>query len=651
MKGKLLASILILANLLICLGAIQPANSDLSGSIHIYPDGSISPPDVPISRVGDTFTFTADINRQLVVECNNVLIDGGGHTLVGDGSGVALNLTCSNVTVQNMEISKWAAGILGVFNNNTIQNCKISQCDSGLKLYADYYVILRNVLENNDEAIRVGAEGSHFIAGNNIDNNKIGFALYYSGSVIVQNNIVSCSQYAVTLGHTAWSQTFYGNNFIDNRRCLVDYTYGDSFDRPVQSVIPTWDNGVSGNYWSGYNGTDRNGDGIGDSPEQIPTYYRQDTLSFYNYVDRYPLMVPKNMADLLPPIPDALIPVVYSQPIPDNQPKALSFLRDVFQVDLNQYNAELTSTRTTIEDATVTQTLDFSLYKDLVTYAYASLGFSNTTLTSCDLYPGSGSALLTTLPVTDSYDTAKIIIQNYRNWTDDGDVTNMINAISVLGSAKNATQVSGNVSLNVDSYQALSTYKWSYFFNGADYSSISLNIAGYGQTLSTLRLYDDRPLYNIGDTRLKVTKQQAIVIAEAYVRNNFTYPLSFANGSMTFETGLRVVDQNTTAALATAARDSSTLYPYWDVRVALDGMYPARVVAVNVRVWADSGTVFSARTVSDTSGLPNLTSLFLFPVLTSWILMLAGGLSLVVAVVIVLIIVLRQAEKQQPPKK
>ena len=62
----------------------------------------------------------------------------------------------------------------------------------------------------------------------------------------------------------------------------------------VTEPIHTWDDGRDGNYWSDYNGTDVNGDGIGD------TAYVFDVQN----EDRYPLMTspvaPPNVASGFP---------------------------------------------------------------------------------------------------------------------------------------------------------------------------------------------------------------------------------------------------------------------------------------------------------------------------------------------------------------
>ena len=63
---------------------------------------------------------------------------------------------------------------------------------------------------------------------------------------------------------------FYHNNFVNNTNQV----------EIIESYNSAWDN--SGNYWSNYNGTDLNRDGIGDTPYDIDANNR----------DGYPLMNP-----------------------------------------------------------------------------------------------------------------------------------------------------------------------------------------------------------------------------------------------------------------------------------------------------------------------------------------------------------------------
>ena len=56
-----------------------------------------------------------------------------------------------------------------------------------------------------------------------------------------------------------------------------------------------WDDGKEGNFWSDYNGTDSNNDGVGDTPYMI------DTLN----QDRYPLL----QSPVKLPVPQAKVPV------------------------------------------------------------------------------------------------------------------------------------------------------------------------------------------------------------------------------------------------------------------------------------------------------------------------------------------------------
>jgi hypothetical protein len=81
------------------------------------------------------------------------------------------------------------------------------------------------------------------------------------------------------------NNTFFLNSFINNTSQAVMDTRS----------INSWDKDNKGNYWSNYNGTDVDGDGIGDSPYIIDM----------NNQDNYPLMSayekPKSTPSSTPP--------------------------------------------------------------------------------------------------------------------------------------------------------------------------------------------------------------------------------------------------------------------------------------------------------------------------------------------------------------
>ena len=77
--------------------------------------------------------------------------------------------------------------------------------------------------------------------------------------------------WGLILGSSAINNIFYRNNIINNEKNVESSTSGN-----------LWDNGIEGNYWSDYNGTDPNQDGIGDNAYKI----NEDNQ------DNHPLMAP-----------------------------------------------------------------------------------------------------------------------------------------------------------------------------------------------------------------------------------------------------------------------------------------------------------------------------------------------------------------------
>jgi len=92
---------------------------------------------------------------------------------------------------------------------------------------------------------------------------------------------------------SSYNNSVYGNSFINNTKQVFDNVWNNPWLHQLLSVN-FWDNSTIGNYWSSYNGTDNDGDGIGDTPYLI----NEDNQ------DNYPLMEP---VPVIPEFPSWII--------------------------------------------------------------------------------------------------------------------------------------------------------------------------------------------------------------------------------------------------------------------------------------------------------------------------------------------------------
>jgi len=211
------------------------------GILQINHDGSIQGTDL-IQRTNNTYTFTNDISGNIVVLKDFIIIDGAGFTLNGSGyspqTGIDLTFR-KNVTVKNLVIIEYDVGIFcrpgaGTTTNITIWGNYIHNCDIGIEFQGT---------------------SNNLIKLNSFKNNSIDISIEY----------------------------VLGNNFITQNSI-------DSYVQVWMSDQPT----IDLNYWTDYNGTDNDGDGIGDTP-----YYYQDILQ-----DSHPLIDP---VPVIPEFPSLII--------------------------------------------------------------------------------------------------------------------------------------------------------------------------------------------------------------------------------------------------------------------------------------------------------------------------------------------------------
>jgi len=239
-------------------------------TIYIRADGSVEGTD-KIQRDGNTYTFTGDVFDSIVVEKDDVVIDGAGYTLQGDGNENGITL--------------------GDTDNNTVKNLKLTNFNIGIVVMgSDNNEILDNTITDNFRGLDLTASENNTVSGNYIANNTDGIALENVYNSIFGNIITNNSNFGIFL-NGAGHNNISGNNITDNGQgisvyiCDSNVIYHNNFVNNTNHVetddsINTWDNDSEGNYWSGYNGTDADSDGIGD------TSYIIDE----NNQDNYPLM-------------------------------------------------------------------------------------------------------------------------------------------------------------------------------------------------------------------------------------------------------------------------------------------------------------------------------------------------------------------------
>ena len=185
---------------------IKPVEA--SGTIYIRSDGSVDPPTVPISTVDNvTYTFTDDIYDSIVVERDNIVVDGTGYTLHGTGFGSGCGITFSgrsNVTIENMEIKEFIIGIEIWYSSNIILNGN--------------NIIGFNVSGSVSEGIRLWHSSNCILTRNNVTANEhIGIRLWdSSNNILTDNNVTANTRHGVMLQYCS-NNTLSGNVMSDNR--------------------------------------------------------------------------------------------------------------------------------------------------------------------------------------------------------------------------------------------------------------------------------------------------------------------------------------------------------------------------------------------------------------------------------------------------
>ena len=195
MNSSRVGFLVFLSILSLCVVNIQPVRPQYSETIYIASDGSVYSSTnftVPIQRVGEVYTFNDNIiGYSIVIQRDNIVVDGAGYTLQGVGTETGINLSGrTNVTIVNMEIMEFYSGIyLYSSLNNSLSGNNVANNNYGIVLLSSSYnLISGNNITNNGESIVLDGSSSNSVSGNNITNNYRGVSLYSSPDNTLRNN-------------------------------------------------------------------------------------------------------------------------------------------------------------------------------------------------------------------------------------------------------------------------------------------------------------------------------------------------------------------------------------------------------------------------------------------------------------------------------
>jgi len=283
--------VLLLTGMLALAFNVKPVRA--SGTLYIRADGSIDPPDDPISTLDNvTYTLTGDINDSIVVERDNIIFDGNGHVLQGDLSSYGTGLDLSerkNVTVMNIDSHGWWYVIRLVrssnnkivgnnltwneysiylsesLNNSIVGNNITEFFGFGVYLYksSSNNSVVGNYFESwGGSSIGVSQSDNNSISGNHITTNEYragsGIALFYSSYNSVFNNNIweyntrysSEDYFGVGLWYSSSHNIIAGNEITDGSGSGV-YIYGSSMNTIFGNYIAGNTYGTGRMYSSG----------------------------------------------------------------------------------------------------------------------------------------------------------------------------------------------------------------------------------------------------------------------------------------------------------------------------------------------------------------------------------------------------------------
>jgi hypothetical protein len=278
------------------------------------------------------------------------------------------------------------------------------------------------------------------------------------------------------------------------------------------------------------------------------------------------------------------------------QEKAISFLKDVIQLDMDHYKLTLTGDSINIDTLRLTYKIEPKAFLSLEKSQTLDFQFYNGSLISFDVQPDS-DCLVFTQPRPSRFNATLDILERYQIWLNDPQVGEMAALLQQVGSEQSTFHVIGNLSLRIQLYSNTGEYRFSNYINGVEYSGVSISQSVRGSIFFS----DNRASQPIGNTTIGISEDQAKAIALEYA---YTNPFRGSKQDSKEITNLDIKGVKA-VGLKSSPRLNNALYPYYDVQLDIAVGASSDLQGCGVIIGANDGEIWSSYSHStSTNSLP-----------------------------------------------